>query len=62
MDETKAREKQNSMPKQDSYKIGTASKSGAISVYFDVQGMTDEELKTIIKRANGLYKYALDLG
>lgn len=47
--------------KQDSFTLGTAGKEGAIKVYFDVKSTKDDDLKELVRRAIGLWKYAKTL-
>jgi len=47
--------------KQDSVTLGTPAKGGAIKVYLDLNTLTDDEAKEIVRRAKGLYKYLLEL-
>ncbi len=63
MDENTAKDKHRAKHGDmlDSYKRGTG-KDGSISVYFNLKEMSDEELKKLIQKANGLYKYAIALG
>ena len=47
--------------KQDSITIGTPSKFGAVKVYINLSKITDDEAKSLVKRAVGLHKYLMEI-
>lgn len=61
MNETEIKEEMNERTEPDSITLGSASKSGAIKVYFNLKGLGDDEAKALVKRAVGLHKYLIEI-
>jgi len=47
--------------KQDSITLGTPAKGGAVKVYMDLNKLTDDEAKALVKKADGLHKFLVGL-
>lgn len=62
MHENESKEKTKLNNKLDSITLGSASKTGAIKVYFNLPDMTDDEAKSLVNKAVGLYKYLQQIG
>ena len=60
MHENEIKKETKNNEKLDSISIGTPTK-GAVKVYLDLNTLTDDEAKSLVKRAVGLHKYLMGL-